>query len=81
MKSKGKYREEGSRRGQGAPTSQPGTQSMASNGIDGLFFEAFASLVHILASLARYLRSLSRVTSAMPSEWPPTPTHRGKAGL
>ena len=40
MKSKGKYREEGSRRGQGAPTSQPGTQSMASNGIDGLLFEA-----------------------------------------
>ena len=79
MKSKGKYREEGSRRGQGAPTSQPGAQSMASNGIDGLLFEAFASLVHILAPLARYLRSLSRVTSAMPSEWPPTPTHRGIA--
>ena len=35
MKSKGKYREEGSRKRQGAPTSHPGARSMVSNGIEG----------------------------------------------
>ena len=34
MKSAGKGREEVSRRGQAAPTSHPGTQSMVSKGID-----------------------------------------------
>ena len=70
MKSKGKYREEGSRRGEGARTSPPGTQSMVSNGIEGM-----SSVLCISFLVFGFM--LSGVTLKSPSHPSGPPPHPG----